>query len=293
MNLPVLFFWGLLLLDIAIKLLLSKVDINLGSLHIGAMEVQRESAALFQNLPPNVQGVVVMTVAGFVAFIFNAVAILDSDRISSLLRPLAFLCAGLAASFLDVGINGHVTGLFGVVSANEGGINFVINFADIYSAIGIPWLIWSFYQNRDRLFARRDYKRSYWIDAEFQTRYSLILCAMGVAFALIVGGFSYSFLVAMMSWLGQDFSNQMVVGILLLFPILFCMITLLYLAMLLIFARRVTHRVAGPVAIFERSVRELLDGREARFKLRDDDEFKRLEALFAEIEKSLATHKKT
>jgi signal peptidase II len=129
------------------------------------------------------------------------------------------------------------------------------------------------------------------VDPKFQTKYSLIIAGFGFSYAIIIGFFCFSFFRATLLMYRDSVAGANLEEIeqdwIFAFLIGFFLITALYVAILLAFARRMTHAVAGPVYAFNKVARELISGKDAKLKLREGDEFKYLNELSEDLKTAL------
>lgn len=286
-RIGIITFVSLIVIDLVIKILVirSGAETFLGPIGIGPLIGERDVTAAFSDFPLAIKNVVLLTVVGFFVATYLVAALLVRRNLGKLYFAFSIMLAGLTANVFDSALNSGATSVF--LLGNADAVRYHFNLADIYTFVGLLLTAHATYRAVPILFPVRPPRRNYWINPEFQGRHMAIICSLGLSYALVIGLFGFSFVRAILAAGAQDEQNLVNHNWLMAFVICFFLITSVYLLLLLIFTRRLTHSIAGPLFAFERAVRASLAGQDAKLHLRDTDEFRNLQALAEDINAAL------
>jgi signal peptidase II len=165
------------------------------------------------------------------------------------------------------------------------------NFADAIQWVGYILIIVSLSENGAMFWPNSNVRKRVWINPSFQLKYCAILVATGLAFAMICGVFSYTFL--------KMTIGDLVVGPSLLtqkrflgpFLQIYGVIAFAFVCASFLLGKVLSHRTAGPVYAFEKYLKDILDGKPSRkLKLRAGDEFRHLEELADRLNEHFEKH---
>jgi signal peptidase II len=122
-------------------------------------------------------------------------------------------------------------------------------------------------------------RKTMWVNPRFQLKFCMMLVAIGTCFAVVTGVFAYTFLKITIDDLVVGPAKMMEHRFLVPFLQTYSVITAGFLAGLFVLGRILSHRMAGPLHGFETFLRDLMRGKDRRFKMRKGDEFRHLEGL--------------
>lgn len=231
----------------------------------------------FSNLPPILRVVSLSTGGAFLIFIYGAIQYLLPARSMYLRVGMSLLLGGILGNVTDRIIQGQVVDFIVLGSRQLSSPAF--NIADAIQWVGYSMVVFGLIRDGSLFWPDVNARKTVWINPRFQLKYCLTLTAMGFCFAVINGVFAYTFL--------KITIDDLVVGparitedrFLIPFLQTYAVITLGFLFSLFAFGRIISHRTAGPIYAFENYLRDLLRGKDRRFKVRKGDEFQHLEEL--------------
>jgi signal peptidase II len=231
---------------------------------------------LFADMPPLLRVVALSTGGGFLLVSFAIVQYLLPIRSLLLRTGLGVLLAGILGNVIDRTVWGHVVD-FIVVRAFER-MSPVFNPADAFQWFGYACVVVALIRDGELLWPENDVRGKYWINPRFQLRYCLKLVGVGVGFSIIAGIFFYSYLrVTLTELMSTAPQEELFHRFLLPFVATYAIVTLAFGIILFWFGKLVSHRIAGPVYALQRFLKDNIEGRPARLKLRVGDEFPELE----------------
>lgn len=231
---------------------------------------------LFSSLPPILRIVSLSTGGAFLLFTYVIIQYLLPIKSLLLRVGMSILMGGILGNVIDRTIAGAVVDFifFSFGSWNSP----VFNLADALQWVGYICLVTALLKDGELLWPQNNLRKFYWINPSYQLKYCLTLMFIGVGFALIAGVFSYTFLRFMVvDLIGNN--KKMLNQFLIPFVQTFSAFTVAFAAFLFLIGRVLSHRVAGPVFAFERFVKDYIQGKNGKLKLRKGDEFAHLEAL--------------
>ena len=236
---------------------------------------------LFSNLPPILRIVSLSTSGGFLIFIFLVIQIFLPTKTPFLRCGMSILLGGILGNIFDRIYWGHIVDFvfFSVMGYNSP----IFNLADVLQWVGYIILIYGFVTEGQDLWPEDNARQSYWVDKKYQMRYCIKLVSFGMAFAVIAGIYSYTFLRVSLLQIGpssllSEIHKVEVEKILGTFLVIYTIITLVFAIILFFSGIAISHRVAGPVYAFRKFLEDLMQGKIRFLKLRASDEFSQLES---------------
>lgn len=231
----------------------------------------------FSHLPPILRVVSLSTGGAFLIFIYGAIQYLLPARSMHLRVGMSLLLGGILGNVTDRIMQGQVVDF--VVLGSRQLSTPAFNVADAIQWVGYSLVVFGLVKDGSLFWPDVNVRKTVWINPRFQLKYCLTLTAIGGAFAVINGVFAYTFL--------KITIDDLVVGpatitedrFLIPFLQTYGIITLGFLFTLFAFGRILSHRTAGPIYAFENYLRDLMRGKDRRFKVRKGDDFKHLEDL--------------
>lgn len=235
-------------------------------LMLGAM---RSSSQFYTVVMPT-------TIGAQIVFLF-AIAQYFVPIQSALFRVgLSLFLGGILGNLIDRALLGYVRD-FIVLSAGQYHTG-VFNIADAIQWIGVAMFLGSYFANGHILFPASERRGKKWIDTPFQAKYCAILVAAGLAFSMIAGALSYTFLKVVIAEV-KDIPFEAASQFVSLFVICYGGITICYLVTVFLVGVQLSHRIVGPVKGFENFLDDLLRGHSRNLKLRKGDEFRQFETM--------------
>jgi signal peptidase II len=243
---------------------------------------------LFSDLPPVLRVVTLSTGGAILVCVYALIQYLLPIKSMKLRTGLSFLLGGILGNVADRIFYGYVIDF--IVIGNVSFSSPAFNLGDALQWVGYALIMWAFVVEGDILWPENDARKKYWININFQLKYSFFLFGVGVGVGLIALVFSYTYLrVTMIDLIGQ---NQFVLDKFLEpFAITFALLTLGFSVALFSIGKVISHKIAGPLYAFEKYLNDLMGGSNRQFKLRTKDEFKHLELLGEKIKQHLIHHK--
>ena len=234
----------------------------------------------FSDLPPLLRIVSLSTSGGFLIFIFIIIQIFLPIRSPFLRSGMAILLGGILGNIADRIYWGSVIDFVFVSVFSY--YSPVFNLADALQWVGYILIVYGFVIEGKELWPESNLRQSYIIDKKYQIRYCMRLISFGLAFAIIAGIYSYTFLRVALQQIASDtlLSGATPIDanrILITFLILYIIISIVFTVILFFSGIAISHRVAGPVYAFQKFLEDIMDGNLRSLKLRMSDEFIQLE----------------
>lgn len=243
----------------------------------------------FADLPPVLRIVSLSTGGAFLIFIYGIIQHLLPMRLMRLRIGMTILLGGILGNVTDRVLDGTVIDF--CVLGSPSFATPAFNFADAIQWVGYILIIVSLSENGAMFWPNSNVRKRVWINPSFQLKYCAILVATGLAFAMICGVFSYTFL--------KMTIGDLVVGPSLLtqkrflgpFLQIYGVIAFAFVCASFLLGKVLSHRTAGPVYAFEKYLKDILDGKPSRkLKLRAGDEFRHLEELADRLNEHFEKH---
>ena len=198
-------------------------------------------------------------------------------RARSLRIGLNLAGAGILGNFSDRIVEGSVRD-FIMIQTSLGSTPF-FNLADVWQLVGLAIIAGYLIRYRDAIFFAREKRRGYWVNPRFQLRYclTLVLAGLGMCVALVL--FSTTYWGAVVGAIDGDSVESYLVP----FLVIAACVSIALLAMLVAFGVILSHRIAGPLYALERFLVDRRSGGRGSFRLREADDFKKLEQIVNDL----------
>ena len=231
----------------------------------------------FSDLPPLLRVVCLSTGGAFLIFMYGAFQYLLPQRSMVLRCGLSILLGGILGNVTDRIIEGSVVDflLFRVGDW----VSPALNLADALQWVGYVMVIYTLIRHGEQIWPDKEYRKSIWILPRFQWKFSMTIVGLGLAFAIISGVFSYTYLRVTLEDTGRSPAGIIEERFLIPYIQVFSILSLGFLVSLFLIGRILSHRLAGPIYAFEKFLDEMQANPDKKFKLRAGDEFKHLEKV--------------
>ena len=239
----------------------------------------------FAELPPILRVVSLSTGGAFLIFIAAAIQYLLPGRLMKLRIGISLLLGGILGNVTDRIIWGSVVDflLFG----HSNWTTPAFNFADAIQWVGYGLVVYTLIREGQNLWPDANARKKVWINPRFQLKYCLILVAIGLAFSIIAGVFSYTYLRVTIEDVVVGSPQIIEQRFLRPFLQVFIVIAVGFMVTLFVIGRILSHRTAGPLYAFEKFLEDLLAGKDRSFRVRAGDEFTHLEELAKKLRTKL------
>ena len=231
----------------------------------------------FADLPPILRVVSLSTGGAFLIFIYGAIQYLLPARSMPLRTGMSLLLGGILGNVADRIMRGEITDFLLLGSRSMWTPAF--NLADAIQWIGYILVVYGLIRDGSLLWPDVNARKNIWINPIFQIKYIAILVGIGSSFAMVTGVFTYTFLKVTIDDLVVGPASMMERRFLIPFLYTYAIISAGFMVSLFVFGRILSHRTAGPIYAFESYLRDLIKGKDRKFKLRKGDDFKHLEEL--------------
>jgi signal peptidase II len=251
-------------------------SINYGNLEFSLHYNPGAILGLFSELPPVLRVVTLSTGGAFLIFSFIMLQYFIPIKAMSIRVGMSLLLGGILGNVADRVTMGHVVD-FIIVKFGDWS-SPVFNVADAIQWFGHISVIWGLLKHADTFWPEQNTRKSYWVNIKFQLKYCMLLIAVGLGIGVISGTFAYTYLrVTIISLTGEN--NMILNKFLIPFTISFASISGVFIMILFLVGKMISHRVAGPVYRFEKYIIDLISGKYYSLKLRRADEFQHLNGL--------------
>ncbi len=235
---------------------------------------------LFSDLPPTLRIVTLSTLGALIVGVYLLFQYMIPGRHLKLRIGLSILLGGILGNVLDRIRYGAIVDfikfqIWGITTP-------IFNVADAVQWIGYALIVYFFIREGHLLWPKENYRKSFWINAPFQRRFSLFLATLSLILTGVFAVFSYTYLrvtlqelTAMNHHIVEKFAQP--------FVFLIAGLGVAFAFLIYIVGSIFSHRIAGPIYAFERFIREIMKGNPAHFRVRQSDEFKNLEHLAEEV----------
>lgn len=249
----------------------------------GGIVMHHNSGAMlgmFSDLPPLLRIVSLATSGAFLVFVYAIIQFFLPENVMKLRVGLSILLGGILGNVTDRILYGSIID-FLVVGK---GVNLspAFNVADGLQWLGYGLIVYMILFKSHLIWHEDNKRNKLWIDPKYQLKYSVILASVSIWFSIVFGVYTYTFMKVMINDL---IINGTTNGDRYLFPFLavLLILSLSFSFSLFLIGRHLSHRSVGPIFGFKRYISDLRKGVWYTFKLRQNDEFKDLEAIAATI----------
>jgi signal peptidase II len=244
---------------------------------------------LFSDLPEFLRIVSLSTAGAFLVCIYALIQFLLPIRTMKLRTGLSIVLGGIMGNVTDRILWGEVVDF--IVLGNERWQSPVFNIADAMQWVGYALILVGVFKDGDLIWPENNIRKQYWVNRNFQLKYCGILLGVGLGISLVTMVFSFTYIrVALIDLLGEN--DPRLNKYLMPYAQVFALISVGFSLGLFTVGKVISHKIAGPIFAFERSMLETLRNLDAgkdmrHLKLRAKDEFKQLEALHRQIQDKL------
>jgi signal peptidase II len=238
---------------------------------------------LFSDLPSTLRIVSLSTFGAVIVGVYFLFQYLIPGPHLKLRLGLSILLGGILGNVFDRVRFGAVIDFIKFKIA--GFVSPIFNVADIIQWFGYFLIVYFFVREGQSLWPEKNARKSFWVNAPFQKRFSFFLAAIGLILTGIFVVFCYTYLRFTLQELTAD-NQQIVIKFVRPFVLLMLCLGVGFSILVYILGGVFSHRIAGPIYAFEKFLRETLKGNKVKFKVRKNDEFRHLEPLANQISES-------
>jgi signal peptidase II len=231
----------------------------------------------FADLPPLLRVVSLSTGGAFLVFIYAAIQYLLPSRSLPLRTGMSLLLGGILGNVTDRIVAGAVTDFLVLGSRSLSTPAF--NLADAIQWVGYGLVVYGLLRDGSLFWPDANVRKTLWVNPRFQLKYCLTIVAIGFCFAVVNGVFAYTFLRVTIEALVVGPAHITERRFLVPFLQTYTVISIGFMFTLFALGRILSHRTAGPIFAFENYLRELMRGKDRKFRVRQGDEFKHLEEI--------------
>lgn len=254
---------------------------SFGWLHFALHHNHGAMMGLFSDLPGVLRIVTLSTGGAFLLCTYAIIQYMLPIRSLLLRTGLSILLGGILGNVADRIGWGYVVDFIVIGTPDLSSPAF--NIADAVQWIGYLMIVIAIVKEGEILWPENSTRQTYWINKKFQLKYSFFLFGVSAALGVVGCVFSYTyFRVTITELVGnnQYLLNKFLVP----FVITFILIFLTFGVILFALGKYLSHRIAGPLYAFEKSLKDILGGNTQRsLRLRSADEFKHLEELTNQV----------
>lgn len=231
----------------------------------------------FSDLPPVLRVVSLSTGGAFLVSIYAGIQYLLPSRSMALRTGMSLLLGGILGNVTDRMLHGAVTDFLVLGSRQLSTPAF--NMADAIQWVGYLLVVYGLIKDGNLFWPDTNVRKTIWVNPRFQLRFCFTIVAIGACFSVISGVFAYTFLKITIDDLVVGPARMMERRFLVPFLQTYVVISVGFMITLFILGRILSHRMAGPIYGFENYLKDLIHGKDRKFRVRQGDEFKNLEEL--------------
>ncbi len=257
----------------------------------GLVLVRNPGAILgaFSHLPPILRVVSLSTGGAFLIFIYASIQYLLPKRSLLLRLGMSILLGGILGNVTDRILEGSVVDFLVVRLWTFTSPAF--NLADAFQWVGYAMVVVSLLKEGNQIWPTENERKKVWVLPRFQIRFTFVIMCIGLAFVIISGVYSYTYLKVTIRDLvpgpaGEIMESRFLVP----FLETFAIVVIGFLFMLFIIGKMLSHRMAGPLYAFELFLEDILQGRDRPLRLRAGDDFQHLEVLGEKVRQRLKSN---
>lgn len=257
---------------------------NFGFLKISYHENHGVMLGAFSELPLVLKAVFLSTigisiVCGFPLLIY----VLELESKMAIVG-LSLLSSGILGNVVDRIIYGYVVDFF--YFDFTGKLTPVFNLADITQWLAYIFLSFGVYRELNRQILDNERRDKKWINNRFQLRFNLTLAGLVTFLGFVSFACTYTFFKFTIIELAPELTDKLM-GPLTAFAITFACLNSLFLIVVTLVGKVISHRIAGPIYAMGRYLKDTIAGKVYHFKLRQSDYFTELEEPFNQINKEM------
>lgn len=231
----------------------------------------------FSDLPPVLRVVSLSTGGAFLITIYAAIQYLLPSRSLPLRAGMSLLLGGILGNVTDRIVYGAVTDF--LVFGSHRLSTPAFNVADAIQWIGYLLVVYGLIRDGSLFWPDANARKTIWVNPRFQLRFCFTMVAIGACFSIVSGVFAYTFLKITIDDLVVGPARMMEKRFLVPFLQTYIVIASGFMVTLFALGRILSHRMAGPIYGFENYLKDLMRGKDRKFRVRQGDEFKHLEDL--------------
>ncbi len=242
---------------------------------------------LFSNLPPVLRVVSLSTGGAFLVLIFFSIQYLLPSKSFPLRAGLAILLGGILGNVFDRIIYGYVVDF--IVFGNLQMTSPAFNLADALQWVGYGFIMYGLVKDGKNIWPENNNRKSFFINSQYQLKYVRLLLLFGLAFAIVAGTYSYTYMrITIMELAGHqaEIENRFLIP----FILTFLIVSGIFIIFLFFIGLIFSHRAAGPIYAFEKFLEDLTQGKMRPLKLRGGDDFTHLEEVAESLTKKLSAY---
>ena len=258
---------------------------------LGLVLVRNPGAILgaFSHLPPILRVVSLSTGGAFLIFIYASIQYLLPKRSLVLRLGMSILLGGILGNVTDRILEGSVVDFLVVRLGTFTSPAF--NLADALQWLGYSMVVVSLLKEGNQIWPTENERKNIWVLPRFQIRFTVVIMCIGLAFVIISGVYSYTYLkVTIRDLVPGPAGDLMESRFLVPFLETFAVVVIGFLFMLFIVGKMLSHRMAGPIYAFQLFLEDVLQGRDRPLRLRAGDDFQHLEELGEKIRANLKSN---
>jgi signal peptidase II len=255
---------------------------------LGLVLVRNPGAILgaFSHLPPLLRIVSLSTGGAFLIFIYASIQYLLPKTSLTLRSGMSILLGGILGNVTDRILDGSVVDFIVFRLGTQTSPAF--NLADAFQWVGYGMVVYSLLREGNQIWPSANERKRVWVLPRFQIRFTFVIMSIGLAFVIISGVFSYTYLKVTIRDLAPGTAQAMEDRFLVPFMETFSIVVTGFMFLLFIIGKILSHRIAGPLYAFELFLEDLLSGRDRKLKIRAGDDFRHLEELGEKVRQHLA-----
>lgn len=231
---------------------------------------------LFSELPTVLRVVSLSTGGAFLIFSYLIIQYLLPFKSLVLRVGMSTLLGGILGNVWDRIIYGYVIDF--LVFKWDQSHSPAMNIADVLQWFGYFMIVYALIKEGKNLWPEINSRKSFWINKQYQKRFSYLLTMIGAGICIIAGTFSYTYLRVSLESI-PSVSMRLEKQLLGPYVITFLIISFTFCIILFYIGLVLSHRAAGPIYAFEKFLEDIADGKLRRLRLRAGDEFSHLEAV--------------
>jgi signal peptidase II len=225
---------------------------------------------MLSHLPHNIKATALVTLGALVLSSYILCLVVVPIKSYWLRVGLSLLTAGIIGNVTDRLIGDAVVDFFSFQIGTMSSPYY--NLADVFQWFSYAFIIFGIYQDSQYFWPSQDWRNKNFINPSFQLR-------VGILSATTIFLVSFIFIIFGTVFFKDTTSSEVLNYFLLIGFAISSFLSLVG----FIGGVTLSHRVAGPVYALEKYINASLNGEEAAFKLRDNDEFKELEEIYTRL----------
>lgn len=235
----------------------------------------------FSDLPPVLRVVSLSTGGAFLITIYAAIQYLLPSKSLPLRAGMSLLLGGILGNVTDRIVYGAVTDF--LVFGSRQLSTPAFNVADAIQWVGYLFVVYGLIRDGSLFWPDANARKTIWVNPRFQLRFCFTMVAIGACFSVVTGVFAYTFLKITIDDLVVGPARMMEKRFLVPFLYTYVVIASGFAVTLFALGRILSHRMAGPIYGFENYLKDLMRGKDRKFRVRQGDEFKHLEQLAEQL----------